>query len=78
MGRLIDDLQHLSMDVCHIHGDVEHLILDLDNMAETAGLDPDALPSLADLRDHLKDLDAHTVDVLNHVAHVQAETRPTS
>ena len=73
MGKLIDDLNHLSYDIQHIHDDVEHLSKDLDTLAEKAGLHQNELPGLIDLKDHLKDLDAHTHDVLSHVAHVEAE-----
>ena len=76
MGKLVDDLKHLTTDIRHIHDDVEHLSGDLDHLAEKAGLDEAALPALTDLRDHLKDLDAHMHDVLRHVEHVEIEIAP--
>ncbi|MDY6839869.1 MAG: hypothetical protein SWH78_18065 [Thermodesulfobacteriota bacterium] len=74
MGKLIDDLKHLSADIQHIHDDVEHISKDLETLAEKNGLDQNEMPGLTDLRDHLKDLDAHAHDVLSHVAHVETET----
>jgi hypothetical protein len=74
MGKLIDDLKHLSADIQHIHDDVGHISKDLETLAEKTGLDQNEMPGLADLRDHLKDLDAHAHDVLSHVAHVETET----
>ncbi len=58
----------------HIHDDVEHLSKDLQTLTEKAGLDQNELPGLSDLKDHLKDLDAHAHDVLSHVGHVAVET----
>jgi len=74
MGKLVDDLNHLRNDIQHIHDDVAHLEKDLETLAETSGLDQGRLPGLTDLRDHLKDLDAHMHEVLRHVEHVAVET----
>jgi ABC-type transporter Mla subunit MlaD len=76
MGKLIDDLKHLSGDIQHIHDDVDHLTKDLDTLSEKAGLDRADFPGLTDLKDHLKDLDSHAHDALSHVAHFQAENLP--
>lgn len=74
MGKLIDDLKHLTSDIQHIHDDVEHMTKDLETLVEKAGLEAVDLPGLTDLKDHLKDLDAHAHDAMNHVAHVTVET----
>ncbi|MBC2715194.1 MAG: hypothetical protein HF978_07795 [Desulfobacteraceae bacterium] len=48
---------------------------DLKTLAEKAGLKEEEMPGLADLKDHLKDLNAHTHDVMSHVAHVETEMK---
>ncbi len=73
MSKLIADLQHLKSDVQHLHDDIEHLGKDLETLAEKTGLDKNELPGLSDLKDHMNDLDAHTHDMLNHVAHIETE-----
>ncbi len=74
MGKMKDDLRHPLMDIQHIHDDVEHLTKDLETLTEKAGLENRTLPALTDLKDHLKDLDAHSHDGANHVSHIQEET----
>ncbi len=66
MGKLVDDLMHLEQDVKHMHDDVEHIIKVFEGFGYS--------PSVGDIRDHLKGMDARLHDVMSHIGHIRMET----
>ncbi|GAB6096257.1 hypothetical protein JCM14469_25100 [Desulfatiferula olefinivorans] len=64
MGTIDEDLKKLAGGVRRIHDDVDHLEMDLDTLADDADIDPDQIPALAELRDHVNDLDDRVREML--------------